>query len=50
MPCQQHKAATTETFHSRHTDRDVASRYYVELESELQSVQAQLLSLMDEKF
>jgi hypothetical protein len=41
MPCQQHKAAKTETFRSRKT-------YYDELESELQGVQAQPLSL-DEK-
>jgi hypothetical protein len=52
MPCQQHKAATTETFHSRQAhrlkDRDVVSRYDDELDSELQGVQAQPLSL-DEK-
>jgi hypothetical protein len=41
MPCQQHKAATLK-------DRDVASRYYNELESELQGLQAQPLS-MNEK-
>jgi chaperonin cofactor prefoldin len=47
MLCQQHKAATTET--CRQKNRDVASRYYDELESELQGVQAQPRSL-DEKF
>jgi hypothetical protein len=46
MPCQQHKAATTAV--DKLKDRDVASRYYDELESELQGVQAQPLSL-DEK-
>jgi hypothetical protein len=46
MPCQQHKAATTAV--DRLKDRDVASRYYDKLESELQGVQAQPLSL-DEK-
>jgi hypothetical protein len=45
MPCQQHKATTTETFRSR---QDITSRYYDELESEHQVVQAQPLSL-DEK-
>jgi hypothetical protein len=48
MPCQQHKVATTETFCSRLTERDVPSRYYDEVESDLQGVQAQPLSL-DEK-
>jgi hypothetical protein len=43
MSCQQHKAATTETFCSWQTDGDVASRYYDELESELQGVQEKQL-------
>jgi prefoldin subunit 5 len=47
MPYQQHKVATTEKFSivDRLKDRDVASRYYDELEAELQGVQAQPLSL-----
>jgi hypothetical protein len=49
MPCQQHKAATTRRFAvDRLKDRDVASPYYDELESELQDLQTQPLSL-DEK-
>jgi hypothetical protein len=42
MPCQQNKTVTTEMFRSRQ------ARYYDELESELQGVQTQPLSL-DEK-
>jgi hypothetical protein len=46
MPCQQHKAATIETSTvDRQKDRDVASWYYDKLESELQGVQSQPLSL-----
>jgi hypothetical protein len=48
MACQQHKTQTTETFCSQLKDRDVASRYYDELESEVQDVQVPQLSL-DEK-
>jgi hypothetical protein len=49
MPCQQHKAATTQRRFAvdRLKDRDVASWYYDELER--QGVQAQPLSL-DEKY
>jgi hypothetical protein len=51
MPCQQHKTATKQLRRfavNRLKDRDVASWYYDELESELQGVQPQPLSL-DEK-
>jgi hypothetical protein len=46
MPCQQQLRRFAV---DRLKDRDVASRYYDELESELQGVQAQPLSL-DNKF
>jgi hypothetical protein len=45
MPCQQLRRFAVD----RLKDRDVASQYYDELESELQGVQAQPLSL-DKKY
>jgi hypothetical protein len=49
MPCQQHKAATNESFAvDRLKNRDVASRYYDELESEPQSLDEKCKKL-DEK-